>query len=208
MQQDRSTRNKVIIGLLIVAFILVPLGYYLYTTFSRYGKTEVELIVVPSDAEVTMNNTVVKPGRLYLEPGEYGVKAKRSGFDSHESKETVGKDKKTILISLPAISDEAQKWIDTHKKEYQDFEAQAGAAAVTEGDEFRKKNPIVDKLPFTSFLYRIGYEIDPSDPSGSSIIVTIDAGSGYRGAALVQIRQLGFDPAELKIKFRNYESPF
>lgn len=208
MEQTSPHKNKIIIALLVAAFIIVPVAYYLYTTYSNYGKTEVDLVVMPSDAEITMNDTVVKPGRLFLEPGSYTLKAKRSGFDSYESKEIVEKDKKTILFSLPSNSDEGQKWIDTHKKEYQNFEARAGQLATAEGEIFRKKNPIVEKLPYSNYLYQIGYEVDPADPTGNSIIVTIDALSGYRAAALVQLRKLGFDPAELKIKYRNYESPF
>ncbi len=204
-----SKYRGLIIVLLIVAFLVVPIAYFIFSTVTRSNKTEVALMVMPDDATITMNNTSVRPGTLFLDPGEYTVKAQKEGFASSETKEIVEeKTKKTIVVSLSPITDEAKRWVDQNNQKIKEFEGKAGKAAAEEGIDFRKKNPIVDALPAGTYLYRIGYRSDPSDPSGNSIIVTIDASSGFRNAALAKIRELGFDPAELKIQFNNYESPF
>jgi hypothetical protein len=209
MIPEGISRHKIlIISLLVIAFVVMPIVYFLYTSVQRGDKTQVTLVALPENAEITLNDKVVRPGVLFLEPGQYTLKAKKDGFASYESREIVEKDAKMIVISLSAVSDDAQKYADQNKQKYLELEGKAGQAAQEDGVSFRTKNPIVNALPYSNFLYQIGYQRDLSDPTGNSIIVTIDANAGYRNAAIRQIRALGFDPAQLKIMFRDYESPF
>jgi hypothetical protein len=73
---------------------------------------------------------------------------------------------------------------------------------------FADENPIINDLPYENLIYSIGYRIDPSDPSHNSIILTIDAPEGTRNAAVQQIRDMGYDPTEYKIEFKDYKNPF
>jgi len=63
-------------------------------------------------------------------------------------------------------------------------------------------------LPYDNLVYTIGYQADPSDPTGQSVIIDIDAAEGYRNAAVDKIRELGYDPADYKITFEGYVNPF
>src|SRR5690349_4529882 len=118
MTPDGTFKRKwLIITLLVLAFIIVPVIYYLASTISRTGKVEVSLITLPDDATVTMNGTIVKQGTLLLAPGDYTVKAERNGFATSEKEETIVKDtKKTITISLTPITDEAKSWLENNRK--------------------------------------------------------------------------------------------
>ncbi|HET6746704.1 MAG TPA: PEGA domain-containing protein [Candidatus Saccharimonadales bacterium] len=203
------TRHRIlIISLLVIAVIVIPVFYFVYTSIERAGKTQVTLIALPEDASLTIDGKPTGPGTLYLKPGSYTIKGEKNGFTTYEHREVIENDNRTITVVLNPVSDEAKKWTQQNQTKYLEIEGKAGLAANQEGEAFRKENPIVNDLPYSNYLYTIGYQNDNSDPSGNSIIVTIDAPSGYRNAAVRQIRALGYDPATLKIEFRNYESPF
>lgn len=70
----------------------------------------------------------------------------------------------------------------------------------------RQKYPIIDNLPLDLYIYKIGYRIDQSDPSGRSIKLTIDSDTtAGRLGAIRHIRTLGYNPTDYKIEFINYQ---
>ncbi len=193
----------------IVVLLIGLLGYGAYIAISRAGKEPVKVYLVPSDATLTANGERLGPGTVYLAPGKYDVKGSKEGFREFSTQVTIGKPNQSeIDIALQPVSEEAKKWAAQHQDLYLAYEGRAGGRANQEGEEFSKKNPITSKLPVNNFLYSIGYRSDTSDPSGDSIIIEIDALSGYRRAAIERIRQLGYDPTDFTIKFTNYENPF
>lgn len=207
--QPNSTRNYIVIaGALAVILLLILIGFIAYPTISRNDKVPVVISVVPSDARVTINDRQVDLGTVYLEPGTYTIKASKQGFVSFSNTTYIDRSTGTIAIPLAAASPEAQEWAKNNQSEYVKIEGVAGKVAQEQGKDFRTRNPIVTKLPYKNFLYTIGYRTDPSDPSGNSIIIEIDAPEGYRQAALYQIRQWGYDPTDLTINFRGYNNPF
>jgi len=189
--------------------LLLLVGYFVYITNERSGKIAVEVVAVPGDAHITINNAVFSPGIAYLKPGYYEIKATKEGFADFSSVASIeSTSDQAIPIPMEATSDEAKKWAEDNQDKYLELEGRAGKSAQQRGDVFQEKNPIVKHLPYDSFLYTIGYKADPSDPSGNSIIIEIDAGEGYRQAAIYQISQWGYNPADFKINFRNYKNPF
>lgn len=69
------------------------------------------------------------------------------------------------------------------------------------------KYPIIKSLPLDAAIYKLGYRIDESDPSGHSIKLTIDSDTASgRIAALREIQSLGYPPTNFKIEFLNFES--
>lgn len=74
---------------------------------------------------------------------------------------------------------------------------------MIDSDSYAENNPILNVLPYDDGTYAIGTLIGV-DP----IVVSIDAGVGYRNAAIRQIYDLGFNPANYTIQFENYTNPF
>lgn len=186
------------------------IGYFVYRTITTQGKVAVEIIAVPSDAILTLNGEKVSNGTVYLKAGEYTIKATKNGYADFSSAASVvdGVSDQIIAAPLTPESDEAEKWASEHQDDYLNLEGRAGESAQKQGEEFQEKNPIVKRLPSNSLLYSIGYKADTSDPTGNSIIIEIDAEEGYRQAAIYQISQWGYNPADFKINFRNYKNPF
>jgi hypothetical protein len=208
MLRDIPANVKLGIGALIIA-IVVLLGYGIYKQAATAGTIAVTVAVAPSDATISVDGKTVGPGTINLKPGKkYAVKASKDGFLAYNGSQYIDSSSSSITVALQPASDEAQKWVEDNQQQYTDVEAQAGARENTAGQEFSDKNPITDNLPIDNLIYTIGYKRDNSDPSGDSIILTIDAAQGYRNGAIQAIRDLGYDPSKFKIEFYNYTNPF
>lgn len=208
---EESSINKIkLIGSLVGVIILLAVGYVIYMTVTRQGKVAVDVVSAPGDALITLNDAKINSGTNYLSAGEYKVKATKNGFVDFSDTVFIkdGLSGQSIPILLTPASDEAKKWVDDNQDAYAEVEAAAGESAQKGGDFFREKNPIVKHLPTDSLLYSIGYITDTSDPTGNSIILEIDAPEGYRQAAIYQIGQWGYNPADFKINFKDYKNPF
>lgn len=210
MEED-SRRNIRLVVIFIGLALLMVIGYFIYRSIITQGKVEVEVVAVPGDATITLNNEKISTGTVvYLKAGEYTVKASKEGYADFSSVTSIKDDVSDQIIAVPLepVSSEAKKWAEEHQNDYLALEGKSGESAQKQGEEFQTQNPIITHLPSDSLLYTIGYKADPSDPTGNSIILEIDAADGYRQAAIYQISQWGYNPADFKINFRNYKNPF
>lgn len=211
MFQDTITRNRtIVLAVAITILLLVGAGAYnIYLSIQRAGKIAVELVVAPNDAKVEMNGQSVNANGLWVSPGDYVFSATKEGFKKAEAHVHIAEGSPNIItLPLEPESAEAKKWAEQNKVQYENLEGRAAKAANRQGEAVSEKNPVIQVLPYRNFLYTIGYKNDPSDPTGKSVIVLIDAVSGYRNAAIRKLRELGYDPTQLKIEFIKYESPF
>lgn len=200
-------RTHKIITTTIILAVVGLIGFSAFISVSRAGKEPVEVFLIPSDAKLTVGDQQFGPGTAYLKPGTYEISATREGFADYTGTIAIkSPNTSTIDIALEPESESAKQWAQENQQLYFDYEGRAGIRAATDGTTFREQHPIVDHLPLREFVYTIGYHADPDDPD--NIILDIDAITGYRNAAIEQIRKLGFDPTNFEINFRNYESPF
>lgn len=200
-------KKIIILGLLITATIAI-ITYTTYVSVSRDNKVAVKLDIFPSTATITINGKEISRGTNYLDTGIYNIKATQDGFTDFSNTLDVNIATTAYAISLEPVSDEAKKWFDDNQKEYLRVRELSESSRLERNKYFADKNPIASKLPYKSFIYTIGYQLDASDPTENSILITIHASEGYRQSALYRIRQLGYDPTDLNIIFRDYENPF
>lgn len=202
-------KNNTLAFMAIILLIAGFIGFSTYIISTRSNKQTVTVNLLPSDTKLLANDEQIQNGTAYLKPGTYTLKASRSGFKSVEKTVVISKPNTLAIdIALEPVADSAIQWKKNNEQLYLDYEGRAGVRATQEGESFTKLNPITTKVPFSNLLYTIGYRADPSDPTGNSIILTVDAFSGYRNAAINKIISLGYDPTNYKIEFKNYESPF
>ncbi|HMI09103.1 MAG TPA: PEGA domain-containing protein [Candidatus Saccharimonadales bacterium] len=208
--ENNTSKNLKIVLVFAGIVLLSIVGYFIYTTIINQGKVAVNIVAAPSSASITLNDEKISPGTVYLKAGQYKIKATKEGFADFSSTVSIidKLEGQSIPIPLTPVSDEANKWATDNQDAYTEVESKAGESAQKQGESFREKNPIVKQLPTDSLLYSIGYRSDPDDPTGESIILEIDAGEGYRQAAIYQIVQWGYNPADFKINFNNYKNPF
>lgn len=203
----RNHLRTVIISILVLFVAIIAIAIYI--NVDRSGKVAVTISVVPSDAKTTIDGkTVTSSGTIYLKPGTYTIESSKDGFTTSTKKQYVGDNQATIATSLAPESDEAKQWAEDNANKYLANEGVAGKAIQESSEATRDANPILNVLPYSNYIYTIGYTNDPDDPSGESFILTIDAAEGSRNAAVDQIRELGYDPTDYKIKFNDYKNPF
>jgi hypothetical protein len=201
----QKNRRNVIIG--IGAFFALIIVWAVWMYVDRYGKTPLTISVVPSNAKVLINNQSLGNGTHWLIDGTYQVKVEREGFASQESSTVVTskKGQNVLAFSLVPESAEAKKWAAEHPNDYKRNERYGAIAARTEGEYFSKNNPISTKLPFIDPYFTIGYR---ADGDGNSVVLTITTPSPrYRFYAVEKIRQLGYDPTDFVIEFKDFKNP-
>jgi hypothetical protein len=194
----------------IIAILLVGLiAYTVYLSISRAGKEPVTIYLIPGDTKLTIDNQQYRAGTAYIKPGTYNVSASREGFESLERTVTIDQPNTTVIdISLTPVSDEAKQWQQDNMDLYKEFQVRTGIRANEFGEQFREQFPIVTKIPFSNFIYTIGYRLKNPDNASEGITIEITAITGYREAALDKIREFGFDPTDYEINFNNFENPF
>ncbi|MEX0668685.1 MAG: carboxypeptidase-like regulatory domain-containing protein [Candidatus Saccharimonadales bacterium] len=191
------TKHPIISGLVIVLALTLPA---LMSFISTYGKTEIEIVVAPSDASIETEDKRLKNGINHLSPGEYQVSVSRDGFESATRLiAVVDGEYQIIPIALTPITDEAFE-IMVDDPAYLDIEFATGEIARMEGEEFRQQQPIVENLPHRGLLFDIDYRL--TEGSDTEIVLQITADSEIdRQYALDQIRNWGFEPEDFAIEY-------
>lgn len=203
--------NKRLYIIIIVTFcFFVGLVLWFFTTREPNNGEHVEVLFLPKDAVVEINNQNVKYGQvIQLNPGEYEVAAERDGFLDFDDVFQIFKDKSNYIdFTMSPSTEEGLNYVKENENLYLDFEDRSGERAIEQGITFSEINPITRDLPERTFFYSIGYRINPDDDSNQSIIIEVDASPGYKNAAIQHIENLGYNPAELHIVFRNHRNPF
>ncbi|MBH1956994.1 PEGA domain-containing protein [Candidatus Saccharibacteria bacterium] len=199
-----SSKRRIFIVTSVVIFLLICI-FSIIITLSRQGKLPVVFSIVPSSARITLENNTIGSGTQYLTAGSYKIKVEQPGFDSQEKTIVVTDKKKqnVVAVSLTPQSDDAKKWAEKNQKAYKDNETFGGLEAQENGQYFRSRFPIIEKLPYTDPYYKIAYRTN-----GDDIIITIDTDSPrYRYFAVQKIRELGFNPTDYTIDFKQFKNP-
>lgn len=196
-------RKIVTITILFVVTILLWTAFIL---IGRVGKVATTFAVVPSDATITADGKKISNGTQWLVAGKYEIIVQKDGFATEKKSINVTDAKKqnVAAISLTPESEAAKEWAKTHEKEYSNNERYGALEASSEGKYFSETNPITTKLPFTDPYYTIGYMPN----TDNSVDLTIATESPrYRFYAIEKIRELGYDPTDFKIVFKDFKNP-
>lgn len=206
MYYEWLQRNKKRITLAVVGFFVFIIVWAVWTYIDRYGKTPLTISVVPSNATVRIDDRKIGNGTHWLADGTYKVKVEREGFESQESSiiVTADKDQNVLAVSLTPVSEEAQKWAAAHQRDYKKNEQYGAIEARENGKYFTDRNPITTKLPFTDPYFTLAYRT----ADDGSVVLTIDTPSPrYRFFAVEKIRELGYDPTDFVVEFRDFKNP-
>jgi hypothetical protein len=91
-------------------------------------------------------------------------------------------------------------WIGKTKKN----ESYGAIEASNNGKYFTAKNPITTKLPYNDPYYTIGYT--PRTDGGVDLTISTPS-PRYRFYAVEKIRELGYDPTDFVIVFKDFKNP-
>lgn len=205
------TRTKYYLILLPAALIIILIiGLVVSQQIDRSGKIPIEIVALPEDTTVEIDGDIYKDGKIYVKPGKYTIYGHRGGFDSiRYNINIVDENQKVFVLLGPSdASTEAQEWYEKNADKYTQAELDAGEQETSDSKTLLEKNPIINKLPISNYLYSIGYKIDPSDETESTIIITVNSSEQYRSAAIRKLNSLGYDIGDYKIIFDNFYNVF
>jgi hypothetical protein len=200
----QKNRRAVVAGMAIVVVLCTVWAAVTYV--SRIGKIGVTVSAVPYDSTVTINGQRSGAGTVWLVPGTYTITAAKDGFVGRQKKVDVTTDKSQNVVSLALSpqSDDAKQWADAHQADYSNNEVYGGIEAQANGELFAKQHPIINSLPYNDPYFQIDYVQNPDN----SITLTVTTPSPrYRYFAVQKIRQLGYDPTDYRIDFKDFNNP-
>lgn len=204
--QSYISRKYIYIALF---FILILLFISIFIAVSRSGKISVDISVIPSDANVYINNKKTNSGEHYLKPGTYTISAKKSGFK--DDKQIISVDRESVDVGLipEPNSKEAYKWLKDNPELQYKREEMAGKMAALRGEYTIKESPIIESIPYTSVEgpFSIDYGADKSKGAYSIYIKISDSTPEGRVAALKWIREQGEDPTNYNIEYVDFNNP-
>ena len=97
----------------VTAIIFFTIVFSPIVLIMRAGKVKVEIHVAPRNAQLTLNDTTIKNNKkMYLEPGNYHLSAKREHFEDLEIDFQVSKDLPYIVAVMTPSDEEGEKYLE------------------------------------------------------------------------------------------------
>lgn len=195
--------------LLILAIILcMAVGYKIVLQLSRAGETAVNIIVLPDDSNVFINDQASDSGTTYLKPGTYKFTARREGFKD-DSREIKIENEPVDVELLPSPnSDAAYQLIENDPDLQAQREVMGGRRAATSGLSREEQTPLIAFLPTTQVTGPFTINYGPSETRKDGVFLEIiDSSPEGRTNALKWIRERDQDPTDLEIRFLDFANP-
>ena len=201
---NNSINNKlyfIIIGALVFLALLVVL---LLSTQTPADHTKLEISLFPSDSVLTIDGKNYKNKQsITLSNGNHKATIQRDGFSTLNVDFTVSNGDKYLAYILEASSEEFIDYEIDNQQDYDDTYSKSSEQISIGLNRQTEESPILSVLPYDQGVYIIGTIIG-SDP----LVVEIVGSTGYRNEAIKKLYELGIDPADYIIEFRDYSNPF
>lgn len=193
---------------ILLGVLVIFMAYQTVLGISRFGENKVEIIVLPKESRIYLDNKPSKAGDIYIKPGKYTVKATAEGYSDAKTSVLVdGNTKPVILLPEPA-SDKATDFLIKNSDVQAKREELGGKLADQAGKEITDKYPIVAKLPVADLLgpFSIDYGFSQIVEGGVFIQISDSSPKG-RQKALQWIKDQGQDPTEYEISYSDFSNP-
>lgn len=205
MFEKLSFRQKWIIVLLVFALIIT---FFLTIAISRIGKTKVNIELIPKDSSLYIDGKKFGSGDNYLKTGKHTFEAKKSGFI--DDKVVLQVDNESLEIGLipEPKSKEAIDWLNKNPEIQLNREGIGAKMSSLIGGYIEENTPIINDLPYTDIKgpFTIDYGTEPSRLYGIFLEITDSTPLG-REAAVSWIKNQGYDPTNIDIRFDDFENP-
>lgn len=198
-------KNHPISAVILVSLIFIT-GILVVTAISLNPTSEVEVLVAPSSATITINGKVYKNGTYKLPRGNVSVKIEKDGFTPKNYTFNTSTNNKLYDY---LTQDGSLSWYETHSDDaiilttIGDYEADMLSSSFTE------KNPISKELPLIVAEYNsndeyVEFRIDGGkleDCDRDFCLKITDSTGDNLEYAREKIRELGYNPNDFEIVY-------
>lgn len=191
--------------LFVVGFgLFAVFVFMIVNSLSHTGKVYVKINVFPEDALIQINGQKSRSG-VWLKPDQYRFSAEKDGFTKDEQTIRVSYEASDVYLIPTPSSEEARRWAsqeDVSAKR----EVYGGLKASIVGESIANASPIIELLPKYDIAgpYSIDYGLEPNN---HTFLLIGDSTPTGRQRALQWIRDSGFNPSELDIRFDDFTNP-
>ncbi len=194
----------VVISVIIVLSLII--GIAVFTLSNQVGKVGVTIDVLPSDAKITVDDKPIGT-TAYITPGVHTFKATKKGFRDATTVLSISESRNTVSLLLPANSVEAQIWYNSYPDQ-QKVQSLSDKSANERGMTMHTRFPLIDKLPYIDIGGPFAIDYGFTGTANADIYFTIhDSTPAGRIKALQWIKDKGFNPAELDIRYEEFINP-
>lgn len=159
--------------IIILAAITIIVAIGLFATLTRSTKVTIEILTVPSDAQLTINGAAATPGRHTLEKGTYTLEASREFFGTvtrEINTDNINTDQPLYLV-LDINTPEAEQYFIDHDSESMLLEAARGQEYNDNQQKILETYPNITLLPYNTPDYEISYTVE--DDATVVFVITI-----------------------------------
>lgn len=195
-----NQRQRTILVTSLILLYIILLAVFAYQIFNQSGRTKVNVVVVPSDSQLTLDGERVSGQDMYLDLGQYEFTASKEGYDDKSITVDVVDD--IEVIAGIALYSSNQAVLDQEDEDTAlDREALGGIEASRTGKLLHENNPVLDILPYSSIKDMVAVTYGKTD-TNADIFLRIDSLSteGRKNSAR-WIRDKGFSLSELDIRY-------
>lgn len=205
MLEKLSFRQKWVIVLVLFALLIT---FFLTIAISRIGKTKVNVELIPKDSSLFIDGKKSNPGDNYLKPGKHIFEAKKDGFTNDKVVLQVESESLEIGLIPDPKSEEAIDWLNKNPEIQLKREGIGAKMSSLLGEYIEDNTPIINELPYTDVEgpFTIDYGTTPDRLYGSFIEITDSTPLG-REVAISWIKNQGYDPTNIDIRFDDFENP-
>lgn len=201
-------KKLIIISSTVLILIVGLIIYSILQSNYKIGKIEIIINTVPKNAKITIGEQRFSNGINYIKSGEYKIKIEKDGFKTVELNQYIFRNGYELNIALIAESDQAKQWANNNKYLYSQMSSIIAEESHKNGEYFNQINPITEKIPYTNYLFSIGYKLDKADKKGEEIIITINSSEQYRQAAIQKFKTFDANLADYNYEYINFRNPF
>lgn len=200
-----KTKKLLYISVLLVLFFAF---YHFALWVSRFGEIKLSIHVSPKTSNIRVNGKEVPGDSIHLGPGNYIVVASSEGFTDAVEEISIEREDADVYLLPEPSSDSAREWLRMNPEIQKEREAIGGIIANKKGLEIKQKIPLVEILPYSDLVgpFSIDYGPSPTRKNDAFLIVSNSSPKG-RQNALRWIRQNGYDPTDLEIRFADFNNP-
>lgn len=198
--QHLARRLLLLIALIAVVVLIALIAIKL---IHNKNSAKLHIQVAPSVATITVNGKKQGSGVIAVPPGTYKVTASMQGFASQTQTYKVDKGGEQYYgFALISNDPSTASWYTNHPGDQTLLAAITGQRYQQQGNQSIQQVPLIQYLPYigVGFEFRVDYGEPLPGTNVPGIYITAQTQQGYNDA-LTWIRNKGYDPATLHIKW-------
>lgn len=153
----------------IITFFFISFTAIILYLINLDKTAKLKILISPSSARITINQTLFQNGEHRFKPGTYQVLIEHPDFTTHQTTIELQANLENYLYL--ALEPHNPNWYENHPKEASILQTISDRQAIVEYQSYVGNNPIFKITPF--YNYDQGFDISTSKNSSGEVLINI-----------------------------------